>query len=70
MIVRWWERVLLFFNVYDPESRALSLTNLAMWLVLAKLSVAQKPSIADLTAFFIACLARGHSKEVELRNGK
>ncbi len=67
MIVTWWERILLFFNVYDPKNRALSLTSLAMWLVLAKLSVAQKPSIADLTAFFITCLARGHSKEVALR---
>ena len=60
-------RLLSFFKLYEAESKALSLTSIAMWLVLVKLAIAQQPSITDLIAFFLACLARGHQKELESR---
>ena len=60
-------RILSFFKLYEEESKALSLTSIAMWLVLVKLTLAYHPSTADLVAFFVACLARGHQKELEAR---
>jgi len=66
-MIATWKKILVFFKLYELDNQALSLTSIAMWLVLVRLAMASQPSIADLTAFFLACLARGHQKELESR---
>lgn len=55
------QQVLTFFNMTDREGN-LSITNIAMIVLIAKIALAPAVSIAEVAAFFIALLNYSHKR--------
>ena len=65
-IKEFLDKALKYIRINDEKSR-ISLTNIAMILVLYKLAVTETSSIQDLTALFIAVLGYQSKRFMESR---
>lgn len=55
-------KALIFFRLIDQDHGQLSLTDIAMYVVLVKLALVQQASVADLGAFFGVLAARSYRR--------
>lgn len=66
--MQWINKVLIYLRIHDEKNR-LSLTNIAMLLVLYKLARTPSLDMQDLTALFIAVMGYQGKRFISTKKG-